>query len=130
MASGARRTCGRGELGAFAMIGVIADASQHDVVREFFELFKTPWEFYREDQHYEVLLCAGDHKFNPTAKLGAVYAGKRTGLDAARYTATRNDRNTSCILTYEVKAIPLYGKSISFPHKETPLLKDVATQEC
>ena len=29
------------------MIGVIADPAEHNVVREFFELFKTPWEFYR-----------------------------------------------------------------------------------
>ena len=29
------------------MIGVIADPAEADVVREFFELFKTPWEFYR-----------------------------------------------------------------------------------
>ena len=32
------------------MIGVIADPAEADVVREFFELFKTPWEFYRRDQ--------------------------------------------------------------------------------
>ncbi len=42
------------------MIGVIADPSEHDVVREFFELFKTPWEFYRRDRHYEVMLCADE----------------------------------------------------------------------
>ena len=29
------------------MIGVIANPADHDVVCEFFELFKTPWEFYR-----------------------------------------------------------------------------------
>ena len=28
------------------MIGVIADSADHAVVREFFELFKTPWEFF------------------------------------------------------------------------------------
>ena len=32
------------------MIGVIADSAEQDVVREFFELFKTPWEFYRKDR--------------------------------------------------------------------------------
>ncbi len=42
------------------MIGVIADSAEQEVVREFFELFKTPWEFYRRDRRYEVVLCAGD----------------------------------------------------------------------
>jgi hypothetical protein len=36
------------------MIGVIADPAEHGVVREFFELFKTPWEFYRRDRQYDV----------------------------------------------------------------------------
>jgi hypothetical protein len=32
------------------MIGIIANPTEHSVVREFFELFKTPWEFYRSDR--------------------------------------------------------------------------------
>ena len=50
------------------MIGVIADPAEHDVVREFFELFKTPWEFYRGDGQYDVLLCAGDGQFDDNRK--------------------------------------------------------------
>ena len=50
------------------MIGVIADSAEQNVVREFFELFKTPWEFYRRDRQYDVLLCAGDGQFDETAK--------------------------------------------------------------
>jgi hypothetical protein len=51
------------------MIDVIADPKDQDVVREFFELFKTPWEFYCRDGRYELLLCAGDGHFDRTAKL-------------------------------------------------------------
>ena len=40
------------------MIGVIANASDCQVVYEFFELFKTPWEFYRTDRHYDVLIVS------------------------------------------------------------------------
>ena len=40
------------------MIGVVARPEDHDVVREFFELFKTPWEFYRRDRRYRVVLQA------------------------------------------------------------------------
>src|SRR5437870_1230635 len=38
------------------MIGVVARAEEHDIVREFFELFKTPWEFCRDNERYRVLL--------------------------------------------------------------------------
>jgi hypothetical protein len=51
------------------MIAVIADPREHVVVREFFELFKTPWEFYSEDRTYDVVLCVGDVSFAGTSKL-------------------------------------------------------------
>lgn len=41
------------------MIGVIARAADSAVVREFFELFKTPWEFYVAGRQYDVVLCTG-----------------------------------------------------------------------
>ncbi len=63
------------------MIGVIADSADQDVVREFFELFKTPWEFYRKDRQYEVLLCAEDSQFDGTAKLVLLYAGRKMHFD-------------------------------------------------
>jgi len=39
------------------MIGVVVPSGDEVVVREFFELFKTPWEFVRPGGYYEVLLC-------------------------------------------------------------------------
>jgi hypothetical protein len=38
------------------MIGVLSAPSEHPAVREFFELFKTPWEFYARDRTYDVVL--------------------------------------------------------------------------
>ena len=66
------------------MIGVIADSSEHDVIREFFELFKTPWEFHRPGGQYDVVLCSGDVTFAGSAKLVVFYAGRKTGFDAQR----------------------------------------------
>jgi hypothetical protein len=111
------------------MIGVIADPAEHDVVREFFELFKTPWEFFREDGKYDVVLCAGNHPFSPLARLVVVYAGKRIELDETRHIAIGNQRNTPCILDYENNAFPIYGESTSFVCRENILLKDVSTNE-
>jgi hypothetical protein len=50
------------------MIGVIAKPNERRVVEEFFELFKTPWEFYCPEQAYEVVL-------NTTSKLPKIEAG-------------------------------------------------------
>ena len=40
------------------MIGVMAPTAQRHVIREFFNLFKTPWEFHRVGTDYEVLICS------------------------------------------------------------------------
>ena len=39
------------------MIGVVVQPADEAIAREFFELFKTPWEFVRSPGRYEVLLC-------------------------------------------------------------------------
>ena len=38
------------------MIGVIASGQEKESVAEFFQLFKTPWEFYRSGRDYAVLI--------------------------------------------------------------------------
>ena len=42
-----------------AMISVLASEADQPVVREFFELFKTPWRFHAADAPAKILLCAG-----------------------------------------------------------------------
>src|SRR3989449_7470811 len=104
------------------MIGVIANLTEHGVVREFFELFKTPWEFYRSDRRYEVLLCAGDAQFCPTAaKLVIVYASSKTLFDAEEEI---DSQRRSTILSYKGGRIPIYEGSITFRHKGFGILTD------
>ena len=112
------------------MIGVIADPAEQDVVREFFELFKTPWEFYRMDGQYEILLCAGDGPFERTAKLVLCYAGRKMQFDDEQKVQTGRQRKHSCILSYQENRIPIYGDTITFVEKESGLLADEASQEC
>src|SRR5207245_11695968 len=88
------------------MIGVIANLTEHGVIREFFELFKTPWEFYRSDRRYDVLLCAGDAQFCPTAaKLVIIYAGSNTRFDGEEEI---DSQRTSTILSYKGGRFPTY----------------------
>jgi peptidoglycan/xylan/chitin deacetylase (PgdA/CDA1 family) len=112
------------------MIGVIADSGEHDVVREFFELFKTPWEFYRADQRYEVLLCAADHKLEATAKLVIIYAGRKTKFDDERQIQTAHENKSPCTLSYPGARIPIYGESVAFPSQANCLLTKQGTGEC
>ena len=64
------------------MIGVIARADEHAWVREFFELFKTPWEFHRAARSYDVVLCADGAAREPGAKLVLIAYPKKRMVEA------------------------------------------------
>lgn len=97
------------------MIGVIADASERDVVSEFFELFKTPWEVFRAGRHYDVVLCAGDSQVEVTATLVLVYSSKKTRFDERWQIQTGRECENSCILWCDGNRIAIYGHTIGFP---------------
>jgi len=106
------------------MIGVIAEPADHNVVCEFFELFKTPWEFYRRDRQYDVLLNAGDAQFEATAKLVLFYGGRRMHFDDEQKIQTGRQRRHACVLSYQRTRIPIYGDTITFPMQGNGLLTD------
>jgi len=112
------------------MIGVVANPAEHDAVREFFELFKTPWEFYRRDRQYEVLLCSADDPVDETAKLILFYAGTRVQFDDEHQIQTGRQRSPASILSYKRTRIPIYGNAITFPEEATGLLTHEDSQEC
>ncbi len=112
------------------MIGVIADASEKDVIREFFELFKTPWEFYRSGRRYEVLLCAGGGQFDRTARLTVFYASTRTHFDDEQKIKTSIPPKRARILALQGNRLPIYGDSITFPEKGSGLLTHEDSRQC
>src|SRR5437870_4114664 len=96
------------------MIGVIANLEEHDVVREFFELFITPWEFYSGERRFAVVLCAGYGDVSGArARLILVYAGVTIPFDAETTTPIES-QGTNTILSYRGSRIPIYGKSLTF----------------
>ena len=106
------------------MIGVIANPSERLIVSEFFELFKTPWEFYRSDRDYDVLLCSGTGSFDEqSAKLILIYAGEKLEFDAEEQIEITSQSNTA-VLFYRGVRLPIYGKSITFSKQETAILVD------
>ena len=52
------------------MIGVVYKSHEQAAAREFFELFKTPWEPYDRSHHYDVALSTSqDIPADTAAKL-------------------------------------------------------------
>jgi hypothetical protein len=117
--------CGDGlELGRVTVIGVIADPSDHDVVREFFELFKTPWEFCRPGRSYDVVLCAIDGRFDETAKVILHYSGRKTRFDKEQGVRAEPKHSQTRVFTYRGHQIPIYGDCVTFPASEKSLLAE------
>jgi len=117
---------------SFPMIGVIANESQHQVIREFFELFKTPWEFFRRDGHYDVVLCAGSEVVeNSSAKLVLVYGGRELPFDTAPGRPGRSNRNGLRMFVAESMRIPIYGDSVTFSPgpSRSAVLMDAESQQ-
>ncbi len=112
------------------MIGVIADSAEQEVVREFFELFKTPWEFYRPKQLYDALVCTGDSEVDETAPLVLFYAGRKTHFDDKHNIETGDQRARSCIVLYQGNRVPLYGDTITFSGRGNFLLTDEDSRQC
>jgi len=112
------------------MIGVVAYPGDYVLVREFFELFKTPWEFYRSEEQYEVLLCAREDVsvLGASAKLVVVYAGQETLLDEVDKIEITSHRKRGA-LSYKGGRLPIYGNHITFLTKGISLLKDEESQQ-
>lgn len=110
------------------MIGVLADEAEHSVISEFFELFKTPWEFYRETSRYHILICSETSVQNTSAKLIFIYGSKPASFDRENGIETCSQRSNR-VLSYEEKQLPIYGRCLTFRGEGTALLKDTQTLE-
>lgn len=95
------------------MIAVLAQEDDRPVVTEFFELFKTPWEFYREDREYSVLICAAQEVPTNSAKAVLVYGSLENSFDRTNGTRVRLRRSGSTLLS-GFGRIPIYGSCFVF----------------
>ncbi len=58
------------------MIGVHCEEHERETVREFFELFKTPWEFIRPDRSYSTVICTTGEMPQTDTRLIVVYGSE------------------------------------------------------
>jgi hypothetical protein len=112
------------------MIGVIADDADYQVVREFFELFKTPWEPYSPDRKYDAVLCDGASRIVENAKVLLVYAARKLERDAHDAVHTSRESKGFRFLSYDGNRIPVYGDSITFADCTGCFLTDEESREC
>ena len=109
------------------MIGVIADPQDIPVVREFFELFKTPWEPCEREHRYDVLLCLGDGDFRVyEAPFVFVYSNQLLG-NSPSHNDEAGKTKAIRVLQYKNEQLPLYCGGVTFARGDSALLADAVT---
>lgn len=97
------------------MIGVIPKRHQIPVVEEFFELFKTPWEFYQPGRRYDVVIATADDVPDVDARLLFVFGPDPKSTDSQHGIVTgsrhRGMRFEDC-----GASLPIYGELLTFDH--------------
>jgi hypothetical protein len=96
-------------LGVDPVIGVISKVDQSPVVEEFFELFKTPWEFYQPGRRYEVVVATADDIPEVNTRLLLLFGSEPKSTDA-RNGITVRSRQRGGSLDYQGIALPIYGE--------------------
>jgi len=96
------------------IIGVACDAGEQGLVREFFEFFKTPWEFYNPDQSYEVVISTQVHLESVKTKLLVLYSSSPSASESASGRIAPARESKGIYLDHQGKTFPVYGKVLTF----------------
>ena len=104
------------------MIGVLAAAADHGVVEEFFELFKTPWEYYRRGREYPIVLCAQPCDLRDIkGSLVIVYG---SGVEDS---GVQRAQGSDDVLMSKGQLLPIYRGRTTFTNGNRDLLVDRAS---
>ncbi|MGA8659158.1 MAG: hypothetical protein WB586_23760, partial [Chthoniobacterales bacterium] len=110
------------------MIGVAVHTRERVIAAEFFELFKTPWEFFRSGEQYDVVLGTSDNFHCDAPRLVLILDGEATPFETEQKIRVKS-RVGGFVVSNEGKRLPIYGRLATFSGHPNPLLKDEATQE-
>ncbi len=103
------------------MIGVIARKNEARIVEEFFQLFKTPWEYYLPEKPYDVVLATEDVR-QIEAKILVMYNSKNSQFDSMHGIITRS-QDKKVPLKYKYFEYPIYGNLVTFISSHPPLIQ-------
>ncbi len=111
------------------MIGVMAKDSEKEIVREFFELFKTPWEFYQIGYPYDVVLSSGENPGNINAKLVIIYGSQENHFDYGHSIEISSHQNKGLLAYNDETYVPIYGGFLMFGGGKKAVIRNRETFE-
>lgn len=101
------------------MIGVVAKEGETEIVEEFFQLFKVPWESYRPGRSYDVVLISGAVPEGVAAQLVLIYGSEALASDQVTG-ANQFSTHHNAKLDWRGNQIPLYGQLLAFEATNRP----------
>ena len=107
------------------MIGLAAAPDDMDIAREFFELFKTPWEPAVPGRVYPVVLSAGAPVDQLRARVFVIYGSGKHPTDQMAVRAAIRDRSPLDV-RWDASTFPLYRGAALFEAAPEPSTITVA----
>jgi len=101
------------------MIGVAISPEYGDAASEFFELFKTAWEFYRSGEEYDVVICCGVSPSDVRANLVIIYSADELPFDRQQQLHIRR-QNSGNAASYRGWFLPVYSGLASIENGRDP----------
>jgi len=101
------------------MIAIAGFKQYSDTVHEFFQLFKTPWEFYREGKFYDVIIADNSFSSPHDCKLLIIYSNESTIWDENSNVSIENSNIESVL--FDSFELPFYCKASSLTGGNTIL---------
>src|ERR1700720_3232486 len=91
------------------MIAVATNSEHRAAASEFFELFKTAWEFYRSGEKYDAVICCGVIPGDIRASLVLVYASNDLSFDQQHELQVLRQDRSGEMPSYRGWRLPVYA---------------------
>jgi hypothetical protein len=95
------------------MLGVYITPEERPAAAEFFELFKIPWEFYRDGVDYDALLCTIEPPDRSRASMVIGFSSRPWAMDERFEMKCEPCARRTVTMHWKKLRIPLYGKVAS-----------------
>jgi len=99
------------------MIGVFVSNNYMEVVNEFFQLFKIPWEFCNNTNNYRAIISTIEPDYNYKTPLWIIYNSNNLAFDR-KYGLKKVPKNCPNKILLNGLTIPIYNNLCLFDKKE------------
>ena len=111
------------------MIGVVSKHGERAIAEEFFQIFKTPWEFYVQQRTYDVVIVVSEEvPANVSANLLLIYNSRGSNSDHETGIAIRSVEKSGWI-EWHGAAFPIYGEAAVLKGCGRPIIQRRGTAE-